>query len=354
MRVPEEDRIAEYYEMRKQLDQMAADFREVITHPSYSLPFLQVGRLVKVKHGKVDYGWGVVINVMKRLPPKNRPALTDIPPHEQYIVDVLLNCSTDSPNPKGSSGDKSNVSLIPAGVQPCPPGKKGMPYVVPILLAVVDGISHLRINLPKDLRPESERQTVWKTILEVHKRFPQGVTMLDPIQNMGIKDEKFKQLVKVSKASHNIDRSDADKGFQKIEAMEDKMFSSSIHKDPRLPELYAQYSKKVEVQDRIRNLKKQIQATEDVLQLEELKCRKRVLRRLGFTTANDIVDVKGRVACEISTGDELLLTELVFNGVFNSLTPEQCAALLSCFVFDEKVRHLVSRQSSRSLTYAPE
>jgi ATP-dependent RNA helicase DOB1 len=42
------------------------------------------------------------------------------------------------------------------------------------------------------------------------------------------------------------------------------------------------------------------------------------------------------VACEISSGDELLLSELLFNRVFNELTPEQCAALLSCFVFEEK------------------
>ncbi len=124
---------------------------------------------------------------------------------------------------------------------------------------------------------------------------------------------------------------------QKIEVMEGKMFSSRLHKDPRLPELFSQYAKKRECQDRIRFLRKRIQTTHDVLQLEELKCRKRVLRRLAFTTSADIVDMKGRVACEISTGDELLLTELIFNGVFNSLSPEQCAALLSCFVFTEKV-----------------
>ena len=45
--------------------------------------------------------------------------------------------------------------------------------------------------------------------------------------------------------------------------------------------------------------------------------------------------VKGRVACEISAADELLLTEMIFGGVFNDLTPAQCAALLSCFVFQE-------------------
>lgn len=122
--------------------------------------------------------------------------------------------------------------------------------------------------------------------------------------------------------------------------MEQKMFASPLHKDRRLPELYTLFAHKKERQERIRALKKRIQATHDVLQLEELKCRKRVLRRLAFTNAADIVDMKGRVACEISSGDELLLTELIFNGVFNPLSPEQCAALLSCFVFGEKVRLL--------------
>lgn len=46
--------------------------------------------------------------------------------------------------------------------------------------------------------------------------------------------------------------------------------------------------------------------------------------------------MKGQVACEISSGDELLLTELIFNGAFNDLTVEQEVALLSCFVFQEK------------------
>jgi ATP-dependent RNA helicase DOB1 len=105
-----------------------------------------------------------------------------------------------------------------------------------------------------------------------------------------------------------------------------------------LPELYTAYAEKQDANERVRELRKRIQSTNDVLQMEELKCRKRVLRRLGFTSQADIVDMKGRVACEISSGDELLLTELIFNGVFNALSPEQCAGLLSCFVFTEKVR----------------
>ncbi|KAJ3723458.1 rRNA-processing arch domain-containing protein [Lentinula guzmanii] len=314
--IPDEERVAEYYEYRQQLDLMATDFREVISHPNYALPFLKPGRLVKVKHGKLDFGWGAVINFSKRSPPKNAPMLqANIPPHEQYVVDVLLNCA---PGGSVSTKDKANFTPTPGGIQPCPASQKGVPLVVPVILSTLEGISHLRIYLPKDLRPDQNRETAWKSILEVQRRFPDGIPLLDPVKDMRIKDDKFTALV------------------QKIEAMEDKMYKSPLHTDSRLSELYALYNKKKELQDSIRSLKKRIQSTHDVLQMEELKCRKRVLRRLGFISSSDIVDTKGRVACEISTGDELLLTELIFNGAFNTLAPEHCAALLSCFVFDEK------------------
>ena len=51
---------------------------------------------------------------------------------------------------------------------------------------------------------------------------------------------------------------------------------------------------------------------------------------------SDVIDIKGRIACELSSADELLLTEMMFNGVFTDLTPGQSAAILSCFVTDEK------------------
>ena len=114
------------------------------------------------------------------------------------------------------------------------------------------------------------------------------------------------------------------------------MQSLDITKSPTLPALYEQYDRKLKAIDSVKSLKRKINSVHDVLQLEELKSRKRVLRRLGFTTADDVVEMKGRVACEISSGDELLLTEMMFGGTFNPLSPEHCAALLSCFAFQEK------------------
>lgn len=117
----------------------------------------------------------------------------DLPPHEQYIVDVLLNCAVGNILLK----DRNVTTATPGGIMPCGPGEKGTPLVVPVLLSTLEAISHLRIILPKDLRPEPARETVWKSVLEVKRRFPDGIALLDPIQNMDIKDDKFKALVKV-------------------------------------------------------------------------------------------------------------------------------------------------------------
>jgi ATP-dependent RNA helicase DOB1 len=123
---------------------------------------------------------------------------------------------------------------------------------------------------------------------------------------------------------------------QKIEVLESKLLSNPLHNSPRLPDLYNKYSSRVELTKKIKQLKKQITEALSVMHLDELKCRKRVLRRLGFTNEADIIQLKARVACEISTGDELCLSELMFNGFFNDIGPEQMAAVLSCFIFEEK------------------
>lgn len=99
--------------------------------------------------------------------------------------------------------------------------------------------------------------------------------------------------------------------------------------------LYDQYAVKLELTEQIKATKKKISEAMSIIQLDELKCRKRVLRRLQFINESEVVQLKARVACEISSGDELMLSELLFNGFFNNLTPEQCAAVLSVFVFEE-------------------
>jgi ATP-dependent RNA helicase DOB1 len=306
-----EDDIAEYYDLRDQLKTLEGDFKSVITHPNYILPFLQPGRMVEVRDGDRDFGWAVVVAYNKIQPAKGRAAPTDDIPQKGYVVDVLVRVASNSNIPR----DRSS-----AGILPPRDGDKGEVAIIGVLLSTIQSIAHLRLHLPKDLRSQADKNTAFKAIAEVKKRFPKGITLLDPVQNMGIKDDTFKKLVK------------------KIAILENKIQTLPITSSPELAERYDQYDTKVQATANARALKKRISSVHDVLQLEELKGRKRVLRRLGFIDNDDVVQMKGRVACEISSGDELLLTELMFGGVFNTLTPEQAAALLSVFVFQEKVR----------------
>lgn len=61
-----------------------------------------------------------------------------------------------------------------------------------------------------------------------------------------------------------------------------------------------------------------------------------VLKVLKFVDQDSTVQLKGRVACEINTADELIMTELILDNVLREFSPAEIVALLSCFVFQEK------------------
>ncbi|EXJ85202.1 hypothetical protein A1O3_05877 [Capronia epimyces CBS 606.96] len=310
MVIEDESAIRAYYELRKQLDVYAEDMRNVIIHPNYSLPFMQPGRLVEIKDGEYDFGWGAVINFARRSQGRSNEQL---PPQEEWILDIALECA------EGPAPATKTFQSLPAGIRPPQPGEKSKIEVVPVLLKCVQKISHVRIFPPSDMTNPEERKKIQKSLAEVKRRFPDGLAVLDPIENMKITDNSFKELLR------------------KIEIMESRLVANPLHNSPRLEGLYNQYAQKVTLTDKIRALKKQIQDAHSIMQMEELKCRKRVLRRLQFINEDEVVQLKARVACEISTGDELMLSELLFNRFFNDLTPEHCAAVMSCFVFEEKV-----------------
>jgi ATP-dependent RNA helicase DOB1 len=68
---------------------------------------------------------------------------------------------------------------------------------------------------------------------------------------------------------------------------------------------------------------------------DDLKKMKRLLRRLGYISKDEIIEMKGKVACEISACDEIILTEILMSGLFQETTPHEAVALLTVLVFDE-------------------
>ena len=320
--IPQEELISSYYDLRQQLDQYERDYRDVITNHAFCLPFLQPGRLFKIKVDQpkpdkndpnstittkpMDFGWGVLINYQKRVY-KNTDTSAPVQ-GPSHVIDMLLYCAPGT--------EQSGIPV------PClldvPDGEM---LVVPCTLSSIEFMSTVKVNAPKDIKNIENRNQMLKVLKEIEKRFGKdGIPLLDPIQDLGIRDESFLTLIK------------------KIDILKSRLKDNPIQDSPDLEILYDQFLLKQDLISRIRNVKKSINSTNSIIQLDELKCRKRVLRRMGYIDDNDVIQTKGRVACEISiSGHELLLTEMIFQGVFNELSPEITCAVLSCFTHNEKV-----------------
>ncbi|KAK3986349.1 NUC185 domain-containing protein [Cladorrhinum sp. PSN332] len=72
--------------------------------------------------------------------------------------------------------------------------------------------------------------------------------------------------------------------------------------------------------------------------LPDYEQRIQVLKDLSFIDNETRIQLKGKVACEIHSGDELVLTELILENVLADYEPAEIAALLSAFVFQEKTQ----------------
>lgn len=188
MNIPDEGTIREYYETRQQIDKFAEDVQYIMSHPNYSLQYFQPGRFVHVKHKNVDFGWGVVVNYKER---KNFKKPDEIPDHHKYVVDVLLEVAD------GTSVGTKTYEDLPSGVYPPKDGAKGKMEVVPVMLTCINSLSHVRVHLPKDLKSPDPRNSVKKVISEVQRRFPDGLALIDPLEDMQIKDEGLKKNLRV-------------------------------------------------------------------------------------------------------------------------------------------------------------
>lgn len=307
MNIENEEQMDQLYNLQSQLATLKKTIQKEVTNPLNILTFLQTGRLVHVVDGDKDYGWGMIVNFQKRSIDTQKSQTPNVQlSNVTYIVDVLLPCKLT----------KDKVPL-PADFKDTNPDI----CVVPMLVSVLQEISILKMPAPKDLKQLDNRITAYKTLQEIKNRFPDGIPVLDPVEDMKIVDENVVKAIK------------------KIKVIESKLKDNELLKNMKnsnMSEVYDEYKKKASLKDQIRDLKSKINNYDNVILIDELKAMKRVLRRLGYISNDDIISVKGRVACEINAGNELVLAELIFTGFFKDLTVEQIAAILSCFVFQEK------------------
>ncbi|KAL2630865.1 hypothetical protein R1flu_015551 [Riccia fluitans] len=309
-----EESMVEYHKLRLNIARLEKKLMAEVLRPERVLMFLQPGRLVKVRDGADEWGWGVVVNVVKK-PPVSRTnlpsAVLSAPTSTFYIVDTLLHC--------GSGLVQEGSKPKP---RPCPPGSRGEMHVVPVQMPLICAISALRVAVPGDLRPAEARQSILLAVQELERRFPDGLPKLDPIADMGIEDEDFVKIVR------------------EIEEEEKKLIAHPLFNSEKELNCLSAFQKKAELAAETQRLKAKMRDSQLNKFREELRNRSRVLKRLGHINSDGVVQLKGRAACLIDTVDELLVTELMFNGLFNNLDHPQTVAIATCFLPVEKSKEV--------------
>ncbi|CAI5494381.1 unnamed protein product, partial [Closterium sp. Naga37s-1] len=319
-----EEEIREYHALRLSLAEKERRLKAEVLRPDRCLHFLQPGRLIRVVDGLDDWGWGVIVNVMKQPSQSNSKSAVIAPSPTAsaaaaaplsttaYLVDTLLLCS---PVVESGAADGSTAQLVP---RPCALDGNGDMHVIPVKLPAVARIGALRIALPTDLRPKEARQAVLVTLRDVTQRFPDGLPILDPVEDMGITDESFLDLV------HSIDQD------------ESKLATHPLFKAEVAEQKLEVLKRRGQLLAEAQRLKMKTRESQLSLFKSELRNRSRVLKRLGHIDSDGVVQLKGRAACVVTTGDELLVTELMLEGAFNSMDPHQLVAVTSCFLPSEK------------------
>eukprot|EP00043_Microstomoeca_roanoka_P008183 m.78984 g.78984 ORF g.78984 m.78984 type:complete len:1029 (+) comp14138_c0_seq1:177-3263(+) len=299
--VDDEENVEAYHTLESSLTSLQQKLASSVVETKEILQFLNPGRLVLVKDTQNDWGWGAVVN-FKKMKGQRLPGQSEQVP-DVYIVDVLLQCDASV-----RKGDKP---------RPCPVGGNANTEVVPVALQAITALSSLVIIMPPSIQSEDVRKRLGKNIKEAILRKASVDHQLHAVKDLKIKDPEIVHLC------------------QQIDDIKQRIKEHPLAKHEQKDSLLALFQKKCDMHEELVATKRQLKASESIQQLDELKNRKRVLRRLKFSTDDDVIEMKGRVACEINTGDELLITEMIFNGLFNDLSVPQAVSLLSCFVASE-------------------
>ena len=96
-----------------------------------------------------------------------------------------------------------------------------------------------------------------------------------------------------------------------------------------------QKNRKYEITQKLTLLKDAL-SDENLEFLPEFHNRLEILKKLKYIDENKNVLIKGQVACELNSCDELVVTEMIFENFFTSLSPEECVSIISCLICKHK------------------
>ena len=305
---------AQYAAWMQQVDDLRLQVRDVLCQPVYVVPFLNPGRLAKVRAGKVgggkDWGWTVIVGYQVKA---QRRGTAHLDP-ASYVMSVLARAAL--PLPLKARGPPA---YVPAPPHPAP----GEWLQVEVGLEQLDSLSTIRLLLPKDLRDRAARKQVGVALQQVVDKWTaSSMPTLTPA-DMKANDPSIPPLL------------------AQLTSLESCMASHPLHSPASIPlrtSLHALHRSILTLDADLTSLARERHAvSEDVVMAQQLTQMQVVLRSLSCTTAHNVMDVKGRVAAEVSTCDELVAAELMLSGYFLGMDVPVLVAACSVLVMNERV-----------------
>ena len=324
LEIDDEEIVSEYYTTKKLLIRCKADISQFIRDPERCEPFLMAGRVVFLSTEGNDWGWGVLLGYTNKTPAQvsgneilGYSSADGDKKEGTLIMKVLMTVEkvSDEVELEEKSGQFSIYSrLVPRSKK----SKNLVTEVIQVSLTALCDISAIKLQLPKDFNRDAARKAIGNALIGVEKRFEdKGIPLLDPVKDIGITSDSFQGLLN-----------------REIE-LKSRLGQNALTKQDDYEIVLQKYSTRMDLLEKARALRYKAHESQSIAMKDELRRMKRVLKRLGYISPEGVLGTKGRFSCELSTADELVVTDMIFDGIFSELSIEQAVALLSCFVHKE-------------------
>ncbi|AOA62913.1 Antiviral helicase [Komagataella phaffii CBS 7435] len=270
----------------------------------------------------------------------------EIPLHRKRFRRGMLFIYTDAdgfPAPAFLYDIKMSDSLFVAlvfDIERCEENNTGLPYIP-------ESPSFIKNTIPKwkfkgNFRfttiPFNKVQYVTRFVLQVLLK---SIIRMEP-ESIEKAEEQILQLLHFYKkfeeynwsASLTIPQNDL---YKKIQDYRKIIANAPVIQCPSLREHYIQIKDLDSLRSRLITLKSLV-SDDNMTLLPDYEQRLKVLNELEFVDDHLNVVLKGRIACEINSGWELALTELLLDNFLADFDPEEIVALLSAFVYEGRTR----------------
>ncbi|KAM3240228.1 hypothetical protein ACQJBY_053740 [Aegilops geniculata] len=282
-----EPSIEEYYDMFLEAEEHREFVTEAIMQLHTTQQFLAPGRLVVVKSkSDDDHLLGVIV--------KNPSAALKQTRKSSGVISIKL----------PYTGDASGMGFEVRAVE----NKE-------IISICTSKIKIDQVGLLEDISKTAYAKTVQMLIKEqTDGKYPPA---LDAIKDLKMKD--MDQVKRYHAHNNLLEEMSKNKchGCIKLKEHKSMMKDQKVHKD-ELDQLKYQMS------------------DEALQQMPQFQGRIDVLKEIHYIDSDLVVQLKGRVACEMNSGEELISTECLFENQLDELEPEEAVAIMSAFVFQQR------------------